>query len=173
MRKETAFFMEITIQGDITPKTLTQLADDLKPLQDGEELVVKIDTLGGWLEVALDICNVLKKVKERGCAVTTENIGDVMSAGTFIYLMGDRRIWNEDAGDFLIHKTAATVYGNSDEINKEAQTLNELDKQIAEIYAIASGIDTDIIEAVMELSQPMTADAVFAFGFCTELVVNY
>ncbi len=171
---------EINIYGDIVPfkmwndgteYDLQSLNEDLNAIdfKDSDELVVNIHTFGGCTTTAFTIYNKLLNLKARkNITITTHVDGYCASSGVIILLAGDKRIGNQYAEPF-IHNAWTFSEGDANEHRKQAEDLERVNNQIANLYAERTKIDKDKAIELMNADGYITADDALNYGFYTEL----
>ncbi len=171
---------EINIYGDIVPfkwwndgseYDLQSLNDDLNAIdfKADDELIVNIHTFGGCTTTAFTIYNKLLNLKARkNISITTHVDGYCASSGVIILLAGDKRIGNQYAEPF-IHNAWTFSEGDAKELRKQAEDLERVNNQIANLYAERTNIDKDKAIELMNADGYITADDALNYGFYTEL----
>ena len=94
--------LDLELRGQVTRDKCDVLISKIKAAPAQDEIVLRLTTNGGDHEASVDLCDALLERKGR---VRTIAEGAVLSAGTTIFMAGDRdaRLCTADAS-FLIHK---------------------------------------------------------------------
>lgn len=101
------------------------------------EIKVTINSLGGDVMIGLAIYNFLKTFN---AAVTTDNISFSASIATIMQMAADKGKRRMAKNAFMIiHAAWGVAVGNADEMKIQADNLQKVTDQLAEIYAAASG----------------------------------
>ena len=162
--------MIINIVGDIDQKMVNDVYNKiLNEYTIDDEVTVLFDSCGGYLQSAYDIIDLLSELKNNN--ITAINTGDVMSAATLIWLSCDKRVWNCNRGDFLIHcPWLADISGNSEELISYAIDLIQLEQDIKQIYSNISNVEPAKFNEIMEEEKPMELDDMIKYKFVTHII---
>lgn len=118
---------------DITER---QVLDFLKE-NDDEDLNVYINSPGGSVFDGMGIYNILRG---SGRNITTINNGLAASMGSILFLAGDKRIANTGS-IYMVHKPSSMVWGDADDMKKEAELLDKIQDSLASVYKERAGIE--------------------------------
>ncbi|MDH6354495.1 ATP-dependent protease ClpP protease subunit [Dysgonomonas sp. PH5-45] len=124
---------------------------------------VKINSVGGDLDVGFSIYNYLKNLNRE---VTTECVENCASAASIIFLAGTRRI----AGcPIMIHNPFVDgVSGDSADLRTIADWIEQKELQAEGIYAERTRLDRKTLSALMETESYISQTQAVAMGFATE-----
>lgn len=162
--------MDLYIKHDITDLTVYEVAESFKNYKRGEDINIYIDSLGGYIDSAQLIAEMLVEARNAGSKIVCRNIGDVCSAATIIWLVGNEKIFDMAKGEFLIHQPYVdNVSGNSDELLTAVIDLTKTEDQLADLYSVMSGKDKEEILARMKQELPMTWKELFEYKFANEV----
>lgn len=163
--------MIINIVGDIDQKMVEETYNKImNEYTIGDEVTIIFDSCGGYLQSAYDIIDLLSELPTT-TNLTALNTGDVMSAATLIWLSCDKRVWNSNVGDFLIHcPWLADVSGNSEELISYAIDLIQLEEDIKQIYCNISKVEPAEFNKIMEEEKPMEIDDIVKYRFATHII---
>ncbi|KXT63140.1 ATP-dependent Clp protease proteolytic subunit [Lactococcus sp. DD01] len=124
--------------------TADNIADFLQKNTD-EEITIFLNSPGGFVTEGIEIYNLLRS---SGRKITTVLTSLAASMGSIIFLAGDKRI--AMAGTmYMVHKPEGLVWGNADEMRKEIEVLDVMQKSLEDIYKERTGIQ-NISEYVNE-----------------------
>lgn len=133
-----------------------------------KNVIVKINSLGGDVDEALGIYELLLTMGER---VTTECYGRCASAATIIAMAGHTRKMSRYAL-FLIHKCWSGVVGNENVLEEELEAQRAINSRLAAIYTDRTGSKLEDIEALMERNNGdgawLNTEECLQYGFITE-----
>ena len=162
--------MIINIVGDIDQKMVNDVYNKiLNEYTIDDEVTVLFDSCGGYLQSAYDIIDLLSELKNNN--ITAINTGNVMSAATLIWLSCDKRVWNCNRGDFLIHcPWLADISGNSEELISYAIDLIQLENDIKQIYSNIGNVEPHEFNKIMEEEKPMELDDMIKYKFVTHII---
>lgn len=128
--------VEIDIFGEIDAfwgYSVRQLAYDLYGRQDAP-LTVRINSPGGMATEGFAIADLLRA---HSGPVTTRGIGLVASIASVILLAGDRVELSENAF-LMIHRPWAGMFGgDAEDLRKQADLLDKVEGQLADLYTSA------------------------------------
>lgn len=94
--------------------------------------------------------------------------GLAASAATFIAMAGDEVVMSKGAM-FMIHKAWTGMWGNAEDLRKEADLLDKIDGTLAETYADKTGKDVAAISEWMAAETWFTAQEALDAGFATSI----
>ena len=163
--------MVINITGDIDQKMVDDVYSKIiNEYTIDDEVTVIFNSCGGYLQSAYDIIDLLSELPTT-TNLTAINVGNVMSAATLIWLYCDKRVWNINVGDFLIHcPWLADVSGNSEELISYAIDLIQLEDDIKRIYGNISNVEPAEFNKIMEEEKPMKLDDMIKYKFVTHII---
>lgn len=154
---------EIIIKGEISDKegdglfTVVNLLDQLSK-HEGDTIYLKIDSPGGYVEEADKMKDILLNAKKN---IVSENIGNVASAATSLFLLGSPRYYYPERGVFLIHNSWVDgVKGDGDALETIADELRKIDERYDKEIARITGKDVELIRQYSKLDTPLTAEQV-------------
>lgn len=130
------------------------------------DIQLNIASYGGVVADAFAIYNSLKSHKGR---ITANIYGDSASSATFIAMAADE-IRIVDNAMFLIHNVWGGVVGNSEELRKQADTMDKLNDNIINVYRKKTGLTKSKIKAFMNNEEWWTAKEAKANGFIDKVV---
>lgn len=145
---------------------------------EGKEVNVLIDSLGGAANTALSIFAAFK----RHGMVNVHFVGMNASAST-IASLGAKHISMDSSAMYLVHKCSVTVFKwqqmNSDQmqqliddISKRKANLEKLDENVAQMYATRCKKQPKDLMALMKVGGWLTAKEALEWGFVDELTDN-
>ena len=133
-----------------------------------KNVVVKINSLGGDVDEALGIYELLLTMGER---VTTECYGRCASAATIIAMAGAKRKMSRYAL-FLIHKCWSGVVGNENVLEEVLEEQRAINSRLAAIYTDRTGARKEDIEELMERNNGdgawLNTEECLKYGFINE-----
>lgn len=124
---------------------------------------IRINSPGGVADEGIAIYNILKRHK---AGVDTYNDSIAASAASIIFLAGENR-YAAKGSRVMIHKASAVVWGNADEVRRQAGILDKYDESLVEIYADHMGLDPDAIMDLLEAETWYTTDEAIAAKLAT------
>jgi ATP-dependent protease ClpP protease subunit len=172
---------EINIYGDIVPfkywnddseydRSDLNTSIDSLDLKEGDELIYNIHTFGGCTTTAFSIYNKLLRVKtEKKITLTSRADGFCASSGVIILLAADKRIGSKYLKPFVHNAWLWVDAVDKNEAKKAYEVLENVDNEIAELYAERTSITKDKAIELMNESRDVTLDECLDYGFYTEI----
>lgn len=133
-----------------------------------DTLEIEINSPGGSVFDGYTIYNEIKSLRERGVEVTATITGMAASMASVI-AMACNTIRIVPHGRMMIHEASNIVAGNADRLRKEADLLDGISSDIAQIYADRTGKDIEDVRAMMKRETWMPAKDAVANGFADEI----
>ena len=169
---------EINLIGDIDSEVKEGyvnnhfLATELEEAK-GQDLEIKINTLGGCVDTAFRMYDLLEDYKIKNKAVvTTITDQNCASSGIILLLAGNRRIVNNNTNPF-IHEAWMEVAGTANYLLNSAFDLEDCNFKIAKLYAQKTALDYDEARELMGIETFFTPEESYNLGFATELSKVY
>ena len=169
---------EINLIGDIDSEVKEGyvndnfLATELEEAK-GQDLEIKINTLGGCVDTAFRMYDLLEDYKIKNKAVvTTITDQNCASSGIILLLAGNRRIVNNNTNPF-IHEAWMEVSGTANYLLNSAFDLEDCNFKIAKLYAQKTALDYDEARELMGIETFFTPEESYNLGFATELSKVY
>ena len=169
---------EINLIGDIDSEVKecyvndNFLATELEEAK-GQDLEIKINTLGGCVDTAFRMYDLLEDYKIKNKAVvTTITDQNCASSGIILLLAGNRRIVNNNTNPF-IHEAWMEVVGTANYLLNSAFDLEDCNFKIAKLYAQKTALDYDEARELMGIETFFTPEESYNLGFATELSKVY
>lgn len=147
--------------GGIAPGPFVKAIRDL----DVDTIHLRINSPGGSVFAARAMEQALR---EHGAKVVVHIDGIAASAATFIAMAGEEVIMAKGAM-FMIHKAWTGMWGNANDLRKEADLLDKIDGTLAETYAAKTGKDLEQVAEWMAQETWFTADEALENGFATSV----
>ena len=128
---------------------------------EGKELAIHINSLGGEVFDGMAIYSIIQRRK----AKTTVYIeGIAASIASVIALAADEVIMSENSL-LMIHNAWGGTQGDASEMRKQADVLDKITNEIAEIYVKKTNLPYDEIIRLMSEETWLTAEEAVAMGF--------
>jgi len=128
-------------------------------------ITVDISSYGGSVFDAYAIFNKLKEYKD-----VTANISGIAASSASFIALGAGKVKMHAMSLFMIHNASSLSYGGSEQMSKEADLLQKLNAQIAQIYASKTGKPFNKIEEWMTAEKWFTAEEAKNEGFIDEII---
>jgi HK97 family phage prohead protease len=131
-----------------------QFADDLAAI-DTPRINLRINSPGGSVVDAIAIASSIRHKRDTGTKITSYADGIVASAATFIAIAADEVV-AMPGSEWMFHYASSTIDGNKLAATQMATFLDFQDRNIADMYALKSGVAADWLE-MMAAETWMTA----------------
>lgn len=160
----------IYIIGEINEQTVEKFCADLNDYNGGN-LNILIDSNGGYVDAAFVIADIINDLKSLG-NITIQNIGNVCSCATIIWLSANKRVWNENYS-FLIHNPyVEMVTGDAETMIEYAIELQKTEDAIIDVYKTVSGKSEQEIFDRMQPETPLSVEELIDYKFITHRLVT-
>ena len=142
----------------------------------GDTIDVVINSVGGSVYEGMAIYGALKNDPR---PVKTTILGIGASIASVIFMAGDEREISEGSQLMIHNALAPNAGGNKYEMAEAIERLERIDSDMKKIYSGATGLQNDILEAMLEKETFLNADEAVKLGFATskagaqELVAMY
>jgi ATP-dependent Clp protease, protease subunit len=134
--------------------------------EDAKDITVRIHSPGGIVGEGIAMYHALKAHKG---SVTTVIDGDAHSIASIVFLAGDKRITHK-ASRMLVHDPwVGEVTGNSEDLRRVADRLDETGDAILDIYEDETGLSRDELADLMDESRYMRGSEMKEKGFATDV----
>lgn len=154
--------------GNNSAETVTALIS--QAVEAGEDIQVDINSGGGYVYDGFTIYNALLEAAKT-VKVTTVNHGLAASIASIIFMAGSDRQMSK-ASLFMIHKPTIDLfwYGNmnADDLSREADALNKIQAILNSVYVDSTGLDSAIIDDMINAETWLTPTECEMHGFSTE-----
>lgn len=135
--------------------------------EDGEDVVLEVNSNGGLVTVGSDIYTTLKNYSGH---ITAEVTGMAASAAS-VAIMGANKVVISPTAQIMIHKALFSwVSGNSDDLDKASNALKASDKAIINAYVAKTGMLEEDIMELMKAETYMSAQDAVEKGFADEIM---
>lgn len=152
---------ESWFDDDVTP----QLFRDELNAGSGD-ITVWINSPGGDCIAAAQIYNMLMEYKGN---VTVKIDGIAASAASVIAMAGTK-VCVSPVSMLMIHNPSAGIYGNTAEMQKAIEMLDEVKESIINAYEIKTGMNRTKISHLMDAETWMDANSAVEMGFADEIL---
>ena len=144
----------------------------LDELNTKDHVTVHINSVGGDFYAGLSIYNRLRSLK---ASITTINDGLAASAGSIIFMAGDKGQRKVHAGsNLMIHGVLGFLYGyyNVGDLRAEIKALEAHNKAAVAAYMEATGLDMDTVKAAMSKDTYMVGQEAVDLGWADEVITD-
>ena len=143
---------------------------DLDQLQGKDHVTVHINSVGGDFYAGLAIYN---RLRNMNISVTTINDGLAASAGSIIFMAGDKGKRKVNAGsNLMIHGVLSFFFGyyNVADLKASIKTLEAHNKAAIAAYVEATGLDEETVKTAMSKDTYMTGKEAVEAGWADEVI---
>lgn len=158
----TAAFYQYFKMSAASPK----LVSDALQEANGDDVDVEIASNGGDVFAASEIYTALKGYKGK---VNVQIQGLAASAASVIAMAGDK-VSISPTAQIMIHRAWSNSQGNTDDMQHEAQVLDQIDQSIVSAYEAKTGMDQATLLNLMSEETWLTAKDAVAKGFADEIM---
>lgn len=148
--------------------TARRISAALKSIGKGKEVIVNINSPGGDFFEGLAIYSLLRQHEGN---VTTRVLGLAASAASVIAMAGDLRLISE-VGFFMIHNVWTIGIGNRNDFRELADTLEEFDGTMADMYSTRASLDRKDVIAMLDKETWLNATNSVDKGFANDLIAE-
>lgn len=164
--KNGDFVIEITgeIGWDVTADSIkSQLAK-----ANGQDVIFEIASPGGSVFEGVEIFNAIRNYEGK---TTSKLMGLAASMGSYIPLAADK-VLAEDNAVYMIHNVWTMVAGDADDLQDEAELLENLNKLLAAEYVAKTGKSEKEILKLMDDETWLFGEEIKSEGFVDEMIVH-
>ena len=148
--------------GGVAPESFVRAVYAVDP---SHTINLRVNSPGGSVFAARAMEQALRAHKGK---VVVHIDGLAASAATFVSMAGDEVVMAKGAM-FMIHKAWTGMWGNAEDLRKEADLLDKIDGTLAETYADKTGKDIAAITEWMAAETWFTAQEALDAGFATSI----
>lgn len=149
-----------------------ELLDVVEQIQnlpdDVENVVVHINSPGGFVSVGESIANLLSSIPN--CITIAEEL--CASIATKIHLsvpLQNRKI--QEGTEYVIHNPfLQNVTGDASQLQDYANHVKETEKELVNMYANATGLNKESISGLMQIETTLTAEKCVSLKFASEVL---
>lgn len=149
---------------------LDEFLHDLDELNTKNNITVHINSVGGDFYAGLSIYNRLRSLS---ASITTINDGLAASAGSIIFMAGDKGKRKAFAGsNLMVHGVLSFMYGyyNAADLRTQLNQINAHNKTLIAAYVEATGLSEDTVKAAISKDTYMTGQEAVDAGWADEVI---
>ena len=150
---------------DATP---TQLKAVIKKLAPGEELVIEINSPGGSCSAGLAMANMIRMAESEGHPTTARVQGLAASMASVIACACKRLVLGANSM-LMIHLPWSVVQGNSEDMRKEAEVLDNFTNALVSIYQSKFNLSKDTLLDLLKAETWILGSQAGQFGLACEV----
>lgn len=177
IRMESNDEAEIMIYGGITSEkwddsevTATDFDKAVKEAKKGgaKKLTVRINSGGGSVFQAVAMRSILMNAGMDAVNIKIEGL--CASAATLISTVPNAHVTISKGSEFMIHNPSTCVWGNAEDLEKEAQLLRKMEDDFVQMYCDRSGNGEQLVRDWMREETWFTAQEAVSAGFADEVI---
>jgi len=149
-----------------------EILRDLDELNSKDNVTIHINSVGGDFYAGLAIYNRLRTLS---ASITTVNDGLAASAGSIIFMAGDKGKRKVHAGsNLMIHGVLSFFWGyyNAVELKAELKSLEAHNKAAIAAYVEATGLSEDTVKSAMSKDTYLTGQDAVDQGWADEVITD-
>jgi ATP-dependent protease ClpP protease subunit len=136
---------------------------------DATSFNVNINTVGGEVTEGRKMFAFLEGLKEQGIEITTVTDGLVASMGTYLFMVGNERIYY-DSDEFRPHLPFAKNFsGNSVDLLQAGLYVDSKEKEFAKFYAEHTNLEYQESFDLLAEDRVITNEEMLSMGFATQI----
>lgn len=169
----------LEVKGIIVPNDLSDVYDwmgydsvspssirDALNQADSQDIVVEINSRGGYVDAGSEIYTELKKYQGN---IDIQIVGYACSAASWIALAGDT-VEMSPTAQLMIHRALGGADGNVDDLASAMQGLDQMDQALVDLYAKRTGKSAQEVYQLMAKESWMNAKTAVANGFVDSIM---
>ena len=130
---------------------------------------VNINSVGGDIDEGAKMFTFLEGLKEKGIHLTTVTDGLVASMGTYLFMVGEERIYY-DQDEFRPHLPFASNFtGSSVDLLQAGLYVDTKEKEFAQFYADRTTLDYEASFNLLAEDRYINNEEMISMGFATEI----
>lgn len=146
----------------ISAKAVKRQLEALK----GKDINVHMNSPGGDVFESIAICNLLKQHD----GTINIYIDALAASGASIIATAGEKVYMYPNSMQMIHKARTIMWGNADELRKEAENLDKIDASVKASYMTKFVGDEEELSKLIAEETYLTAEECLVFGLCSEII---
>ena len=159
---------KVFITGCIDDYCVDKLKNDLSKAGSYEAIDVYIDSYGGYVGDGKSLLSILLLEQSKGIKINTFGMGQVCSAATFPFIIGEKRTLHPFT-DFLAHPPYGMIQGDTRDLEKYTKELKDIEEFIIDLYCKKTSKNYEQVKELMLKNTIITAKEALDFGFATDI----
>ena len=156
----------LRLTGEITDASAALLVDQLADVPANQPIELRIASPGGSIFAGQRIITALR---ERGGELHTFNESLAASMASVVFALGTKRTVAQGSRTMIHRPWAGSISGESNDLRKQADLLDSLEKDLVSVYAAATGLPEDQIAQMLADETWLNADEAVAIGLATDV----
>jgi ATP-dependent Clp endopeptidase proteolytic subunit ClpP len=156
----------LRLTGEITDASAALLVDQLADVPANQTIELRIASPGGSIFGGQRIITALR---ERAAELHTFNESLAASMASVIFALGTKRTVAQGSRTMIHRPWAGSISGESNDLRKQADLFDSLEKDLVSVYAAATGLPEDQIAQMLADETWFNADEAVAIGLATHV----
>jgi ATP-dependent Clp protease protease subunit len=138
------------------------------PKEERKPIILLINSSGGFLHITYSIIDI---IKASTTPVWTVNMGEALSGGCLIFLMGERR-FAADNSWAMCHAGSGGLQGNYSETKEQSKVWDEQVKSMGNLILERTGMDKRVYNKNKDKDWWLNQEQQLRYGFATDKLAN-
>ncbi len=135
--------------------------------EDGDEILLNIDSYGGDIEAALQIYDYLRLT---GRTIYSNIMGDASSAASILLLAAEKKNRSANAhASAVLHYTSGGTYGKVEDVESLAKDMTHFNAEIAKVYVERTGLSAKRVDELLSKDERHFAPELMSMGFISSI----
>lgn len=139
----------------------SRVREQLDSIDDGEDIIVNIDSYGGEVTAGSEIYTMLRLAKNK---VEVHVTSLAASAASLIAMAGDKILMSPSA-QMMIHRASSGADGNRDAMAQVGQMLDSTDQMLVDVYKAKTGLSKPTLYQMLKDETWLNANDAIKLGF--------
>ena len=153
-------------EEDLTPQLFNEF---ISTLDKGDELTIHVNSCGGNVNAGIAIANMIQALNEKGI-MTTAIVEGIAASIASVVVCACQKVKMYESSFLMIHYCWSIVQGNSEELRKEADVMDKLNKAIIHFYHKKFGLTDEQLQDCMKAETWIGGNEISRYKFNAELL---
>lgn len=153
-------------EEDLTPQLFNEF---ISTLDKGDELTIHVNSCGGNVNAGIAIANMIQALNEKGI-MTTAIVEGIAASIASVVVCACQKVKMYESSFLMIHYCWTIVQGNSEELRKEADVMDKLNKAIIHFYHKKFGLTDEQLQDYMKAETWICGNEISRYKFNAELL---
>jgi ATP-dependent protease ClpP protease subunit len=156
---------KLNLSGFVGWEITPDLINDFLADANGEEIEVTLNSAGGDVFTGWEVYLAFDKYEGKKTLI----LGSLVASAATYMIMAFDHVIAQDISNVMIHDVTSYVEGNAEDIKKEAESNERIQKSIASKYAEALNKSVEEVQELMHAETWYTGQEIVDVGFADEL----
>ena len=153
-------------EEDLTPQLFKEF---ISTLDKGDELTIHVNSCGGNVNAGIAIANMIQALNEKGI-MTTAIVEGIAASIASVVVCACQKVKMYESSFLMMHYCWTIVQGNSEELRKEADVMDKLNKAIIHFYHKKFGLTDEQLQDYMKAETWISGNEISSYKFNAELL---